>query len=190
MTCGPSGPPLPCLLVSVGHQSNDGGPPDVPSWQQLWEHALPPGAPTWCPLTPAAALVEDEPRGSTAKRRKIHADQKARQVRERSRHRLFIKLCRLMSTHAVSADRVVNIDDTSCRLLSVYYIGWGRRGVKQAQLQGNTREATTFTFAFKIVHAGKTYFVLPKQPWLEHAHHVTSENSWANTTTLLQLAAT
>ena len=33
-------------------------------------------------------------------------------------HRLFIKLCWLMSTHAVSADRVVNIDDTSCRLLA------------------------------------------------------------------------
>ena len=38
--------------------------------------------------------------------------------------RLFIKLCWLMETHAVSADRVVNID------------------IKQAQLQGNTKEAT------------------------------------------------
>ena len=52
-------------------------------------------------------------------------------------HRLFIKLCWLMSAHAVSADRAVNIDETSCRLLPVHQIGWGRRGVKQAQLQGN-----------------------------------------------------
>ena len=35
-------------------------------------------------------------------------------------HRLIIKLCWLMSTHAVSADRVVNIDGTSCRLLPVH----------------------------------------------------------------------
>ena len=75
--------------------------------------------------------------------------------------------------------RVVNIDETSCRLLPVHQIGWGLRGVKQAKLQGNTREATTFTVAFsmdrgpldmlvQIVHAGKTDAVLPEQPWLEH----------------------
>ena len=52
--------------------------------------------------------------------------------------RLFIKLCWLMSTHAVSADRVVNIDETSCRLLPVHQFGWSRRGVKQAQLQCKT----------------------------------------------------
>ena len=110
----------------------------------------------------------------------------------------FIKLCWLMDKHAVSADRVVK---TSCRLLLVHQIGWGRRGVKQAQLQGNTREATTFTVAFsmdrgpldmlvQIVHAGKTDAVLPEQPWPERTHHVTSENGWATTTTtLLQLAA-
>ena len=35
-------------------------------------------------------------------------------------HRLFIKLCWLVDKHAVSADRVVNIDETSCRLLPVH----------------------------------------------------------------------
>ena len=71
-----------------------------------------------------------------------------------------------MDKHAASADRVVNIDETSCRLLPVHQTGWGRRGKKQAQLQGNTKEATTFTVAFsmdrgpldmlvQIVHAGK-----------------------------------
>ena len=81
-----------------------------------------------------------------------------------------------MDKHAASADRVVNIDETSCRLLLVHQIGWGRRGVKQAQLQGNAKEATTFTVAFsmdrgpmdmlvQIVHAGKTDAVLPEQPW-------------------------
>ena len=106
-------------------------------------------------------------------------------------HRLFIKLRCLMCTHAVSADRVVNIDETSCRLFPVHHIGWGRRGVKQAQLQGNTREATTFTVAFsvgrgpldmlvQIVQAGKTDAVLPEQPWPERTHHVTSENGWGH----------
>ena len=65
-------------------------------------------------------------------------------------HRLFIKMCWLMGRHAVSADRVVNIDETSCRLLPVHQIEWGRRGVKQAQLQGNTKEATTFTVALSM----------------------------------------
>ena len=97
-------------------------------------------------------------------------------------------------------DGVVNIDETSCRLLPVHQIGWGRRGVKQAQMQGNTKEATTFTVAFgmdrgpldmlvQIVHAGKTDAVLPEKPWPERTRHVTSENGWATTTTLLQLAA-
>ena len=71
-------------------------------------------------------------------------------LQEANTHRLFTKLCWLMDKHAVSADRVVNIDETSCRLLPVHQTGWGRRGVKQAQLQGNTREATTFTVAFSM----------------------------------------
>ena len=122
-------------------------------------------------------------------------------LQEANTHRLFIKLCWLMDTHAVGADRVVNIDETSCRLLPVHQTGWVRRGEKQAQLQGNTKEATTFTIAFsmdrgpldmlvQIVHAGKTDAVLPEQPWPERTHHVTSENGWATTTTLLQLTAT
>ena len=105
-----------------------------------------------------------------------------------------------MEKHAVGADRVVNIDETSCRLLPVHQTGWGRLGKKQAQLQGNTKEATTFTVAFsmdrgpldmlvQIVHAGKTDAVLPEQPWPERTHHVISENGWATTTTILQLAA-
>ena len=67
--------------------------------------------------------------------------------------------------------------------------------MKQAHLQENTREATTFTVALsmdrgpldmqvQIVHAGKTDAVLLEQPWLEHTHHVTSENGWATTTTI------
>ena len=106
-----------------------------------------------------------------------------------------------MDKHVVSAERVINIDETSFRLLPVQTIGWGRRGVKQAQLQGNTRELTTFTAAFSmdrgpldmlvpIVHAGNTDEVLLEEPWALHTSHVTSENGWATTTTLLQLTAT
>ena len=116
-------------------------------------------------------------------------------------HRLFIKLCWQMSTCGVSADRVVNVDETSCRLLPGQQIGWSRRGVNQAQLRGNAKEATTFAVAFsmdrgpldmlvQIVHAGKTDAILPAQPWLGRTHHVTSENGWATTTTILQLTAT
>ena len=112
-------------------------------------------------------------------------------------HRLFIKLCWLMCTHAASADRVVNIDETSCRLLPLHQIRWGRRGVKQAQTQSNTKEATTFTvmdcgpldMLVQIVYAGRTDAVLPEQPWPERTH-VTSESGWATMTTLLQLTAT
>ena len=96
----------------------------------------------------------------------------------------------------MAADRVVNIDETSCRLLPVHQTGWGRRGVKQAQLWGNTKEATTFTVAFSmdrgplddilIVQAVKTDAFL----FEEHTHHVTSENGWATTTTILQLTVT
>ena len=52
----------------------------------------------------------------------------------------------------------------------MHQIGWGRRGVKQTQLQGNTWEATTFTVAFsmgsglQIVHADRTDAVLPEHP--------------------------
>ena len=42
----------------------------------------------------------------------------------------------------------------------------------------------------QIVQAGRTDAVLPEQPWPERTHLVTSENGWATTTTLLQLAAT
>ena len=42
----------------------------------------------------------------------------------------------------------------------------------------------------QVVHSGKTDAVLPEEPWPEHTHHVTSENGWATTTTILQLAAT
>ena len=70
-------------------------------------------------------------------------------LQEANTHRLFIELCWLMDKHAVSADRVVIIDEPSCRL-PVQQVGWGRRGVKQAQLQGNAKEATTFTVAFSM----------------------------------------
>ena len=60
------------------------------------------------------------------------------------------------------------------------------------------KEATTFTVAFgmdrgpldmlvQIVHAGKTDAVLLEHPCPEHTHHVTTENGWATTTTILQL---
>ena len=88
-------------------------------------------------------------------------------------------------THTVSADRVVNIDETSCRLLLVHQNGWCRRGVKQSQLQANTREATTFTVAFSV-DCGPLDMV--EQPW-QHARHITSENNWATTTTLQLTAA-
>ena len=40
----------------------------------------------------------------------------------------------------------------------------------------------------EIVHANRRR--LAELPWPEHTHHVTSENGWARTTTILQLAAT
>ena len=86
-----------------------------------------------------------------------------------------------MEKHADSADRVVNIDETSRRLLPVRQIGWGRRGAKQAQFQGNTKEATTFTIVFTVARwtcwcrsctRARQTPVLPEQPWPERTHHV------------------
>ena len=112
MTCGPSGPPSPCLLVCVGHHSGGGSPPDAPAGsscgnvfsrstssttvrsrmvsayngltggaqevpspaaQSRGDRPYQRSSPA-APATPAAALVEDEPSSSTAKRRKVHVD--------------------------------------------------------------------------------------------------------------------
>ena len=53
-------------------------------------------------------------------------------LQEANTHRLFIKLCWLVDKHVVSADRVVHIDETSCRLLLVHQTGWGRREASSA----------------------------------------------------------
>ena len=77
------------------------------------------------------------------------------------------------------------IDETLCCLLPVHQIGWTRRGIKQAQLWGNTQDATTFTVAFsmdrlslemlvQIVQAGKKDAAMLEKPWQEHSHHVTA----------------
>ena len=68
--------------------------------------------------------------------------------------RLYITLSWMMGTNGVSADRTVNIDETSCHFLPVHQIGWSRRGVKHSQLQANTKEATTFTLGR---HAGANH---------------------------------
>ena len=91
-------------------------------------------------------------------------------------------------------DRVVNIDETSRCIRS------GEPPRRESSPEGNAKESTTFTIAFsmdrgpldllvQIVHAGKTNAVLPEKPWPERTRHVTSENGWATTTTILQLAA-
>ena len=79
-----------------------------------------------------------------------------------------------MNKHTVSADRVVNIDETSCRLLPVHQIGWGRRGVKQAQLQGNTKEATTFTVAISMDRGPLDMLMLRRRRPAEWLHEKAS----------------
>ena len=78
------------------------------------------------PAAPGAALVEEEPSGSGTKRRK--------EQQHANTHRLFIKLCWLLSTCGVSADRVVNIEETSCRLLPApqIWVGPPRRQTSPA----------------------------------------------------------
>ena len=100
-------------------------------------------------------------------------------------HRLFIKLCWLMSTHVVSADRVVNIDETSYRLLPVHpsdRVGPPRRETSSDAGQhegGHDNHGRLQRGPWRLGHAGKTDAVLPEQPWPEHTHRVTSENGWA-----------
>ena len=61
----------------------------------------------------------DAPPGVTWVKQLLRGMRSSRQVhspeqQHANTHRLFIKLCWLMDKHAVSADRVVNIDETSC----------------------------------------------------------------------------
>ena len=55
-------------------------------------------------------------------------------------HPLFIKLW-LVDKHAVSADCVVNIDETSCPFLPVHHIAWGRHGVSCRATQRRPRHS-------------------------------------------------
>ena len=82
-----------------------------------------------------------------------------------------------MSTSGVNAD-AVNIDETSCCLLPVHQIGWRRRGVKQAQLQDNSREPTTFTVAFSMDRARWTCWCTSckRTGQTEHPHHPTLDD--------------
>ena len=68
-------------------------------------------------------------------------------MQDANTRRLFLKLCWLMDKHAVSADRLNNIDETSCRLFASADDRVGRRGVKQAQLQACARDTTTWIVA-------------------------------------------
>ena len=119
------------------------------------------------PPTPAA-LVEDEPSSS-----KVQVDP-------------------LVPDWFLDMSPATLIDETS-HLLPVHQIGWGRHVFKQAQPQGNAKEATTFTVAFSMDRGlldMLVHIVQAEQPWPERTHHVTSENGWASTTTILQLTAT
>ena len=100
-------------------------------------------------------------------------------MQDANTRRLLLKLSWLM-------DKQGRLSAQTARLLAVQMIAWGRRGVKQTQLQG--------TVASSMVRGAldanrKTDAVLPAQPWPPRTHHVTSENGWAATTTLLQLTA-
>ena len=111
-----------------------------PSWQQLWERALQEHILTTTSSRRASALWRP---GETIDRPLTLKELHSPVLQESNTHRLFIKLCWLMDKHAVSADRIINIDKTSCRLLPVH------QSREQAQLQGNAKEATTFTVAFQ-----------------------------------------
>ena len=83
-------------------------------------------------------------------------------------HRLFTKLCWLTDKHAASADRVVNIDETSCRLLPVHQIGWGHRAAGQHRgghdIHGRRKHGPwPAGHAGAALQAGKTDAVLPEQ---------------------------
>ena len=124
-------------------------------------------------------------------------------LQEANTHRLFIKLCWLHG-QARSQRRPCREHRRGPPAASSRCIkpdGAARR--QTSQLQGNTREATTFTVAFSMDrgpagHAGADRarrqdrrLSCPSSPgWRSRTHHVTSENGWATTTTLLQLVAT
>ena len=109
-------------------------------------------------------------------------------------HRLFIKLCWLMDKHAVATDRVVNIDETSIRsggaaaASNKLSCRAKRKRPRHSVTVAFSKDRAPLDMLVQIVHTGKTDAVLLAQPWPERTHHV--KNGCANTTTILQLAAT
>ena len=105
-------------------------------------------------------------------------------------HPLFVKLCWLMSTCGVGAHRVVNIDETSCRLLPVQQIGWGRRGVKQAPTQRRPRWPSAWTVARWTCWCRSCTPARQTPSCRSSPGRSAPENGWATTTTILQLTPT
>ena len=130
--------------------------------------------------------------------------QEVRPVRERAP-----QSCSARGQHAPAVHQAVLADEHTLRERKPHcehrrdvlpFAGASDR-VGPPRRQTSSAAGTTFTVAFsmdrgpldmqvQIVHAGKTDAVFPELPWPKHTHHVTSENGWANTTTILQLAAT
>ena len=105
-----------------------------------------------------------------------------------------------MDQHAVSEDRVVNIDETSCRLLPVHQIGWtavASNKLSHRATRGRPRHSQSpsawivapWTCWCELCTRARRTPSCRSSPGPERTRHVTSVNGWATTTTLLQLTS-
>ena len=100
-------------------------------------------------------------------------------------------------TLSASADRLVNIDEMSCRCVRWRGPARRRAGSAAGQPEGVHNVKTVLSMnrgsrdlLVQMLHANMTDVVFSEQFWSERTRHVTSENDWTTTFTILQLTAT
>ena len=114
----------------------------------------------------------------------------AKCVKDQPCDRLFLELYWLIDKHAVSVTipSVASADDrvepSRCHQKH------SRRAIQERPRHSQSLSAWVIRLGHvvQIVRADKANAVFPAQPWPPHTHHATSDNGWATTWTILELA--
>jgi hypothetical protein len=114
-----------------------------------------------------------------------------------ARENFRLKIVFIRHRYDISADRVVNIDQTSVRVLPTATKGWKAAGTNPRWAVDTKRQLTVVLVCFmerddvyaQMVFAGKTAGVLPAGAVPESMTLTYTENHWSSTKTMLELAA-
>ena len=104
------------------------------------------------------------------------------------------KIAWLAHTWGIPPARILNLDETSLRLLPSSDSGWSERNEKAKQLVDGKRQVTctlamtmqpsSFGIHAQLIYAGKTPRVLPMGPMLANIYLDFSENNWQSCASL------